>query len=320
MRNNKELKILENKDYVKAYKELEGFCIENTQLLLFGEFGNASFPSISDLDVFICLKDQNFKEDYLNIIKFIDKDEIRQYLFFHDPLMLPESLLPYFKKFHTTYNLNFSYKINDVKIPESDPQQLKLLNTIWTTFLMRIGPDILKTSKFSIRDKLLVLKNICQSIENIEPESKALHFSNKVREEALKGNLTMSELNNIFKTKLDELFFESEKVKISEEIDFKKDKYKIGRNEIIVNTLRNSFSFEDELTFIRLNADFFDFFSQFFYKLSSDSLIQTYIDDALAVKAICKKMKINYPFVTPFAYQFYRKDFKFHLKKILLNI
>jgi hyperosmotically inducible protein len=116
LRNNKELKILENKDYVKAYKELEGFCIENTQLLLFGEFGNASFPSISDLDVFICLKDQNFKEDYLNIIKFIDKDEIRQYLFFHDPLMLPESLLPYFKKFHTTYNLNFSYKINDLNI------------------------------------------------------------------------------------------------------------------------------------------------------------------------------------------------------------
>ncbi len=76
--------------YTAIYRELEEFCIKNTKVLLFGEFGNASFPSISDLDVFICLKDESFISDYNKIINFIDSDKTRQYVFFHDPLIIPE--------------------------------------------------------------------------------------------------------------------------------------------------------------------------------------------------------------------------------------
>lgn len=307
-------------DYLEAYKDLEEYCIKHTNLLLFGEFGNASFPSISDLDVFICLKNQNFLEDRKRIIDFIASNEVRQYLFFHDPLILPENILMYFKQFHTAYNLNFSYNKTNIIIPETDAEQLKLLNNIWTTYLMGIGPGILINSEFNIRDKLLVLKNICQSIVNIDPNSNALLFSEEIRKRAMTNDLSLVEVNNVFKNKLNELYQISENLQFGENIVLRKNKYKVQRNTIIFSDDHNSFSILDGEISIHLNSEFFNFFSQIYNKISHDLQIQNYIDNAVQLNNFCEKMNTSYPFISPFGFEFYRNDVKFYIKKKFLSI
>ena len=56
------IKEISRLEYIEAYKDLEKFCVSNLDPLVIGEFGEPSCPSISDLDVFICLKKENFKE------------------------------------------------------------------------------------------------------------------------------------------------------------------------------------------------------------------------------------------------------------------
>lgn len=319
MRNSKFRK-LEIIDYSKAYKDLEEYCVQNTNLILFGEFGNASFPSISDLDVFICLEDQNFLEDQHKIIDFIDSDEIRQYLFFHDPLIISESMLKFLKQFHTLYNLNFTYNKKNILITDSNTEQQELLNSIWTTYIMVIGPGILINPKLDIRDKLLVLKNICQSIVNIDPDSDALYFNKETRKQAINGLLTLVDVNKIFKTKLIELYQISENLQFGNIIDLKRKKYKIERNMIIVKDDQNSFSFKEGKIYIHLNPEYFNFFSQFYNKASMNPRIQIYIENAISLNKLCRKIKISYPFIAPFGFLFYRNDVKFYVKKIILAI
>ena len=317
---NSNFRKLEINDYSKAYKDLEEFCIQNTNLLLFGEFGNASFPSISDLDVFICLKDQKFSEDRNKITDFIKSDETRVYLFFHDPLILPESTLDYFKQFHTAYNLELSFNRNNVTILDSTKVQKKLLNNIWTTFLMGIGPGVLMNYNLSIRDKLLVLKNICQSIVNIDPDSDALDFSREIRKQAVNEQLTLVEVNEIFKIKLNELYQKSENVQFGNNIELRKNMYKVERNKVIVRDDHNSFSISEGKISIHLNSENFNFFIQFYNKTSTNIQIQNYIDNAIRMNKLCEKVNTFYPFITPFGFHFYRNDIKFYMKKKLLAL
>jgi hypothetical protein len=317
---NSTLKKLESNDYAKVYNELEEFCVKNTNLLLFGEFGNASFPSISDLDVFICLKNQNFLEDHHKIIDFINSDEIRQYLFFHDPLIIPEDILIYFKQFHTAYNLKLSYNKANIIIQDSDPDQQELLNSIWTTFIMGIGPGILIDSNFSVRDKLLVLKNICQSIVNIDSDSDALSVSKKIRIRAINEELSIVEVNEVLKNKLNELYQKSGNLHFESNIEVGKNKYKVERNKVIINDDNNFFSISADKIYIHLNPENFSVFSQFYNKISENVRIQNYIDNAIRINKICNKMNIPYPFITPFGFQFYRNDVKFYIKKKFLAL
>lgn len=302
--------------YLTVYNDLEKFCIENTGILLFGEFGNASFPSISDLDVFVCLKDENFISDYKKILNFIDSDETRQYLFFHDPLIIPESILPFLNQFHTLYNLNFTYKKYEVFIPFTSPEQLHFLNTIWTTYLMGICPGILINQQFGIRDKLLVLKNICQSIVNIDDNSDALVFNEKIRNQVMNGELLSDDINKIFESKLRELFFKSNEIKISNEVGLtKKNKFKINKNKTFLPSNQNAFLISKNDISIFLNNRMFNFLEQLYSRKSKDNLLQIYIDNSMKVDSMCRKFGLFYPFISPFGYQFYRTDLKFEIKR-----
>lgn len=319
MQNSSFLK-LEFFHYKNAYKELEEYCILNSDLLLFGEFGDASYPSISDLDVFIVLDNEGFQKQREGIIRFINSSKIRKYLFFHDPLILPHRLLPYLKKFHSCYNLELSFQKGNIEIPQNDPEQAQLINNIWTTFLMGIGPSVLINSNFNIRDKLLVLKNICQSIVNIDSNAGALRFSNNVRDQAINGMLSLDEFNCVFETKLNELYKKSEKYRFDDKIDFKLKNIRVQRNMIINSAEFNSYSIENGNIAINLNNELFNLFTQFYFKTSKSPQIQNYIDDALLVNKICRSISSSYPFIAPFGFEFYRNDFKFCLKKNILRL
>ena len=310
---------LKKSDYSQAYKDLEEFCLKNTNLLLFGEFGDASFPSISDLDVFICLKDLEFIDDRAKIIKFIESDDTRKYLFFHDPLIIPLTLLPYLNKFHTTYNLKFSFNLKGVIIPRKDQNQIHFLNIIWTTYLIGIGPSVLINKKFGVREKLLVLKNVCQSISNIDQSIDELLFNEEVRMKVFKNELSLKEVENIFKEKLILL---NSKFTLGK-INFKHNRKKILRlanDKTFIRDVVNSFDTSNNEIIISLNSEIFELFIQFYNKKSEDSLTQNYIDDSKKVYGLCKKMNIDFPFITPFGCQFFSVGIRsFLYKKLILN-
>jgi hypothetical protein len=318
---NSEMTQLTISQYAIIYKELEDFCIKNTKVLLFGEFGNASFPSISDLDVFICLKDDSFISDYNKIINFIDADKTRQYVFFHDPLIIPERILPFLNQFHTLYNLKFTFEREAVLIPFSNPNQLNFLNTIWTTYLMGIGPSILINEQFGIRDKLLVLKNICQSIVNIDANSEALLFSDKIRNQVMEGELSLSDINEIFEDKLRELYDKANTIKINDKLELKnRDKFRVGKNKLFFSSYKNDFSISKKEICIVLNNEIFNLFGQIYFRKSTNRLLKEYIENSSKVNRHCKDLGISYPFISPFGYQFYRTDLKFTIKQKIFSL
>lgn len=318
---NTEFKYFKYIDYRRIYKELEVFCIKETDPLLIGEFGDSSFPSISDLDVFICLKDHEFAKQKERIVTFIDSSLDRQYIFFHDPLILPESLMPYFRGFHTAYNLNLTYQNGDNLISEINVEQLEILNTIWTTFLMSTGPEILVSAESTSRTKLLVLKNICQSISNIDHTDEALLFSDELRKRYFENKLNDEDIHVSFQEKLNELYFKSNELKIFKDyIPIKKSKYRVARNRTVMLSNINSFIIKDDKIQMRLNPQFFNFFSQFYYRKSYNNLVQEYIDNSAKVWKICKSIDLKYPFIIPFGLQFYRTDLKYNIKKRIFSI
>lgn len=317
MRNSK-FKILSNQDYINTYNELENYCIQHTNILLFGEFGNASFPSISDLDVFICLSDTNFIEDRNKIIDFIDSNEIRKYLFFHDPLILPESFLPSLRIFHTCYNLEFSFTRDSITIPSVNFSDFQFLNSIWTTFLMGIGPNVLINGNFGIRDKLLVLKNVCQSIVNLDDKSDALDYNEQIRFKAMQNELSMKEVDEIFENKLRELYKISNEMKFSEPIiNSSIKKIRVAKNIIFKKSVINNFSISNNKIEIQLNNYLYSFIIQLYCKKSNNEQIQNYIDKAITLNDISKKMGFIYPFITPFGFDFYENDMKFKIRNAI---
>lgn len=304
-------------DYKMAYSVLEAFCLENVSVVQFGEFGDASFPGISDLDVFICLEDRNFAEDRKKILEFISKDETLEFLFFHDPMILPSGLLPYLNKFHTCYNLSLTVSNTQDQPEPATEEYLNFLNTIWTTFLLSLGPVFLESNSFEERDYLLVHKNLCQSIHNLDSSLNYLSLSSNVREEYVNESKSREWVLTVFKRELDTLYEVSGNLASG---------YNTGKRESIntISTARtrhfhransNSYQLKNTALHIGLVDGLYDFLSQFYHRKSDNELVSQYITDTAIVDKICKQLQVSFPFISPFAYSFHRNDFKFVLKK-----
>jgi hypothetical protein len=308
-------------DYRDSYSELEDYCINNTNLNIFGEFGNASCPGISDLDVLISLEDKDFASDREKIIHFINQNKTRKYLFFHDPLILPNSILPYLKKFHTCYNLTTTFNKSKEQVGTINDVYTELLNRIWTTFLLCIGPKILLENKYEDRDYLLVYKNICQSIDNIDPSLEALELSKTIRKEFLRGEKDRKDIIDAFKKELNHLFEISDDILDSYTCDIKLNKtLRLGRNKYFYISEKNTFKISNDKVIIYLSKGLFNALHQFYYRKTNNKLLDSYINDSLKINRLCNKFGTPYPFVSPFAYGFYRTDLKFYLKKKILSL
>ncbi len=315
------IKEISRLEYIEAYKDLEKFCVSNLDPLVIGEFGEPSCPSISDLDVFICLKKENFKVQKEAIINYINKSETKKYLFFHDPLIVSEEMLNLLPDFHSLYNFKITHNPNKIEIKKATKEAENLLSIIWTSFLLVAGTNILVNKKYNTRDKLLVLKNICQSIKNIDPNSNALKYSHNLRNQVLKGNLLDEDVDNSFRKKLKELFKKTNTIKIEhlKPINSRK-KYKIANNQFIILGKSNSFTINKNKVYIYLNESFFGLFKQFYYKKTNNVDIKNYIYNAQTLNNIVKKHKVSFPFVSPYSFQFFRTDIKFKIKKIIYSL
>ncbi|GGZ89298.1 hypothetical protein [Algibacter mikhailovii] len=312
------IKILNLEDYRNAYNDLEQFCKTQTKPLIIGEFGDASCPSISDLDVFICLQKNDFQENREKILNYIKKDEIRSYLFFHEPFIISEEMISLIPNFHSLYGLKITYNPSSIEIVKPSAGSKLMLNIIWTSFLMVTGLHVITNEKYSCRDRLLVLKNICQSIDNIDSSHKALKFSSELRFSVLKGKVLPKDVNEIFIIKLSELFEYSNDIVIDQlERYSRRTRYCINNRLEILLSNNNKFLIEEKGYKVYLNDTFFNFFQQFYYNKSNNIILQDYIKNSQNLNCILRAKGVEYPFVTPFSFHFFRDDIKFKLKKAI---
>lgn len=159
-------------DYKNAYSSVEKFAIKNNAILV-GQFGEIKHPGISDLDVFVCYTDEDYKAGEQQLREFIQDNDEFIFYFTHPPICISESMLPYLPYLHTISNLNISFNKNNIYINSFVPKYYtETLNILWTLFIFPGAEHELNhLGKVCIRDLLLRLKNIHTSIDNLNRQS-----------------------------------------------------------------------------------------------------------------------------------------------------
>lgn len=246
----------EIKDYEETFQRVKDFSIENKAVIV-GQFGSIKYPSISDLDVFICFEDEEYNEGCKAVDNFIQNDAMASYLFTHSPMYVCKSMLHEIKFIHTLYDLNIVYNPLQINLDvQLDKKYQDFLNDAWSYLIILTMNNITKDIKyFDIRTLLLSLKNAQTSISNMEERfsvsSNELSINHDTRVFVLKEGLksrkfveqeyirVYHKLKSLL-IKLDENILISKKeFKISNTryIASSKTEFKKGQNIIYVNKL-----------------------------------------------------------------------------------
>jgi hypothetical protein len=179
-------------DYEKAYFLIERNAIENNAILV-GRFGNIQYPGISDLDVFICFEDADYKHACENSLKFLENEKSVEYFFTHSPFYISMTMLNEIKYLHTLYNLRITYNPKNITCDFStDKEYSSFLNTIWSfTFLKHTAYFEQNYRYFDVRKLLIVLKNLHKSVDNLE-NIYGLKISNALEQSDVARKLIMT--------------------------------------------------------------------------------------------------------------------------------
>ncbi len=155
-------------EYQTAYKQVETFAISNKAIMV-GQFGEIKHPGISDLDVFICFADEDYKLGQEAVRLFIEHCEDLKYVFTHPPICVAESMLTNLPYVHTIYKLKLSHNQNNIVLKvELKPKYIETLNILWTIFLLPgLEYEVKVADKTGLRSLLLRLKNTHTSIDNL---------------------------------------------------------------------------------------------------------------------------------------------------------
>lgn len=312
-------------DYKKAYLRLEKYCRNTNNVIIVGQFGEVSNPSISDLDIFICINDTNFEKLRVDILDFVLKDSDLKYMCYHEPLIVPKSIIKYLPFLHSLYSLKLTYNPETISFYKPTNQYLDLLNILWTMFLIPIAINITKNiKKQKLRQVLLVLKNLHQSMENL---SKAVNcddnfkqISDVLRNKIITGKYNTLELKDAVCHATGKVFELMNIIDKNCLYNLYKNKKKIivNRNIIIVESELNSYGLYNNKIVISLSNYFFSLFYDLKVNKTLNEDLQMYMSSTIKSYNIMNALGSSYPFISPFGYQFYRNDFKFKIRNLFL--
>lgn len=314
---------LEAHDYAEAYARLETFAMQNDRLLMLGQFGEVRNPSISDLDIFVCYEDEGFIDSRQKLIEFVRSDSILNYLCSHDPLIIPLSMLRYLPQLHTVYGIRFSFNRNpEVLLAKSDSGYGGFLNVIWATSLIPAVVAVLaEPVQYCDRYKLLLLKNVHQSIANFDALSGALERSLELRNKVVNGQAGTFEIDSEFrKAVLILLKTIDEKVDMGQLSPIKGRAYKVSANVTFALAKHSGFELKERGGYrIALSRKLFSLFEDFFYSsgVRQNRDFDLFVDASMNAYTICQKYGFAYPFAPPFYFAFFRNDLKFKIRKIV---
>lgn len=249
----------ELKEYEEGFEKVKNLSIANKALMV-GRFGSIKYPSISDLDIFICFKDHEYKQGCLAVDSFIRNDESLSYIFTHSPLYVCESMLYDIKFIHTLYELNIVYNPGKINLDISLTKEYQdFLNMVWSYLIMTTMKSITKNIQYhDLRVLMLSLKNAQTSIVNLELRlgiiSNELQINHRIREMVLEQGVETrkiieSEYFRVFE-KLSALLLEIDKT-----INLKSDKFTIAGTKFRIAKDDDSLNTEENV--VLLNKVFF---------------------------------------------------------------
>lgn len=156
-------------EYVVAFEKIKNYSIANNALLV-GQFGSVKYPSISDLDVFVCFKDEDYKQGCFKVDNLIREDASLSYLFTHSPFYVCESMLHDIKYIHTLYDLKIVYNPQKLHLDiQLDEEYQTFLDMVWSYLIFQTMTSITRDIKYyDMRTVLLSLKNGQTSLFNLE--------------------------------------------------------------------------------------------------------------------------------------------------------
>ncbi|MEX0729482.1 MAG: hypothetical protein WED00_02485 [Aquisalimonadaceae bacterium] len=308
-------------DYAVAYRKLEKFAKRDESLLMFGKFGVVKNPPISDLDLFLCFSDEYLAVSRARILAYIREDRLLSYVCDHDPVIVSNSMLGKVEYLHTLYGLDLSYDRLSYSFVIPDDSYIKYLELVWATFLLPIaGTRALDVQAVDDRSNLLLLKNIHQSIDNMGSTNSELARSECVREAFIVGQIGSDEIRGEIASGLERMMtlltaetpVKNQEAKISSYRLNRKMRISLGRADYV-----NLNSDKNGVIDMALSPSVWNMF-ELFYMLpgKADSVnYETYVQCSVNVYEITKKNDVSYPFIIPFCYPFYRKDFRFRFRR-----
>ena len=322
------LKELDISLYEKAFKKVEQLSIKEGAILV-GRFGTINHPSISDLDVFICFEDKDYKHGCEEVNTLINSDLDLSYFFPHTPLFVCSSMLNKIKYLHTLTNLSITYsKIShdfDLSITNNYKRFLNLLWSYQTS--LRLNNYITNDLKYiDIRLLLLILKIVYVTIDNLEKtlnieSSNALlennRIRNKVNENEIGENRYLIENSLIQANKK----IESILLKLDNQNNFQKVKFKIGKNIIYKLAKKSYIKQENKYTIYYLNKTYLEILFNIKNRIGKNCKL--YLNTILIYLKIHRNIggyidRYNFVFHDKYLEKFYiPKKIYYKLKKIL---
>lgn len=301
-------------DYHEAYDKFERYCLEDKGLTLMGAFGEVGCPSISDLDVFVCFSDRNFSFSRSRALEFIKNDSVLSYVFAHDPLIVPESMLSYVPFLHTLYDLNLTHNPGGIEIQKPSSEYIEFYNFMWTTFIIVVASNVLLSSKdYTDRFKLLLLKNVHQSIDNFRKNKDMSGRSLIIRKDYLNSHIGTTDIDFEIHKSLDQIFSCLNDGSISSTPgapSIKNNLYYLSSRVMIKFNKYNSLSLDFHRKKIVINAgiELFKVFETLYYGDSEAECFNKYFSARNEVLNICSNHGLSFPFIMPFLYPLNHKS------------
>jgi len=305
-------RFLQMDDYNLAKQEFASLCrrvgIGTDE---FGYFGNISFPGISDIDALVIGSSSQLKHLQHKFEEKKLSSDIFAAVFWHPPVYLLKEVSQNVHFLHTLEGLDDGLLSRLEKL-ESDYENEHqfFLNIIWFTFLVRGCINIFSEADISLRNLLLVYKNL-EFSERVFCKFLNVSSEKSVRSDYLRENFLKSDQENI--PNLMKIFHEKLQLTLnlfdsccgrfelegSSENNYSKHLV-INKKCILKKSSNSKFTNHRYFTEFEVNPVAYEIAEQFMFSRCETRIFSDYIFKSWETVLAYNKVGLNYPFITPF--------------------
>lgn len=285
----------------------------------YGYFGSISCPGISDIDALAIGSASQLQKLHNLFLQQQQTDSDFVAMFWHPPVYLLNSIIPYVFYLHTLDGLNESTSLLLQQQASNNEEHRYLLNVIWFTFLIRTCNSMFRSSVISLRKLLLVYKNLefSQIFFNsfVDTSSIDIISSDELRKIAFKKSFNDKFFLEAFCKKflstlrLFDLycaFWESNYISHRQNSRV----LLVDRNFMLTSSRRSKLNFYRRMTVFETNPVSYAIAEQFMFNGGYKNDLLDYVAVSWKVASEYRSAGLNYAFITPFSMGIYGRVYQ----------